>query len=129
GLPCILLLCYELYASYKGSVSAEFLRLQQRRRERKEESVAVSFEEWQAIRKQNRFGLRVIAFALVFIASLLFLLSLLTTKVFWLVFRIDSVNLLCTSIPYINSRKIKLTNPHYDQIGREQRSRQDILAD
>ncbi|WP_127125322.1 sodium:solute symporter family protein [Pseudoflavitalea rhizosphaerae] len=106
-LPAILLVLYELYAASKGSVSTEYADMQQRKLRRKQEAVAVSEEELSAVRRQNKFGLRIIAFSLAFTAVLLFVLSALTSKASGMVSGIATVILVLALIPWFNSRKIK----------------------
>lgn len=106
-LPAILLVLYELYAASKGSVSTEYADMQQRKLRRKQEAVAVSEEELSAVRRQNKFGLRIIAFSLAFTAVLLFVLSVLTSKASGMVAGIATVILVLALIPWFNSRKIK----------------------
>ncbi|QEC44743.1 sodium:solute symporter family protein [Pseudobacter ginsenosidimutans] len=107
-LPAILLVIYELYAASKGSISLEYADMQQRKLRRKQEAVAVSEEELSAVRRQNKFGLRIIAFSLAFTAVLLYVLSALTTKASGMVAGIATVILVLALIPWFNSRKIKV---------------------
>ena len=106
-LPAILLVIYELYAASKGSVSNEYADMQQRKLRRKQEAVVVSEEELSAVRRQNKFGLRIIAFSLAFTAVLLYVLSALTTKASGMVAGIATVILVLALIPWFNSKKIK----------------------
>jgi SSS family solute:Na+ symporter len=108
GLPFVMLALYELYARYRGTTSKEYVHLQTQKALRKEMVQQTSAEEAFEIKKQNKFGLRVIAFALAFIAVLLFILSLLTTTGSLLVAGIAMIILLCSIIPYRGSRKIIL---------------------
>ncbi|WP_316793363.1 sodium:solute symporter family protein [Pedobacter frigoris] len=107
GLPFLLLLGYEIYARYKKFTSYEYQQLEVRKAQRKAAGpVAVSEEEAIAIKKQNRFGLCMIAFSLSFIAVLLLILSMLTTKGNWMVAGIASVILISSVIPYRASKKV-----------------------
>jgi SSS family transporter len=107
GLPALLLITYEIYAASKGWVSKEWLDMNERKAKRKEEApVAVNLEEEIAVKKQNQFGLRMIAFSLAFIAVLLFLLCLLTKKGTGMVAGIASMILLSAIIPWRASRKV-----------------------
>lgn len=106
ALPCVLLLIYELYAASKGWISEEYQQLQERRIARKAEIVEVDEKEALEIRRQNRFGLKVIAFALAFIALLLYVLCAFTAKGTILVAGIATVILLCSLIPFFASRKV-----------------------
>ncbi len=104
-LPSVLLLAYELYAASKGWVSEEYLKLQERRAIRKAAIQEVDEEEASAIRRQNKFGLKVIAFSLAFIAFLLYLLCAFTAKGTALVAGIATLILLCSLIPFRASGK------------------------
>lgn len=109
GLPFIMLALYELYARYKNLSNTDYVLYQQRKAQRKEEALEASAEEAYEIKKQNKFGLQVIAFALAFIAVLLFILSLLTTSGAGIVAVIACVILLCAFIPFRASRKVQLS--------------------
>ena len=108
GLPCILLLGYELFAAYKGNISREYLQLQEHKAIRKAKIEQVDEDELLAIRRQNKFGLKVISFSLVFIALLLYILCAFTNKGTTLVVVIASIILLCSLIPFLGSRKISV---------------------
>jgi len=108
GLPCILLLGYELFAAYKGNISREYLQLQEHKAIRKAKIEQVDEDELLAIRRQNKFGLKVISFSLVFIALLLYILCAFTNKGTALVVVIASIILLCSLIPFLGSRKISV---------------------
>lgn len=108
ALPAILLLIYELYAASKGMISMEYIDMQQRRAKRKETAVVMSDEEQAMIRKQNKFGLRIISFSLAFTAVLLYVLSALTAKASSLVAVIATVILLLALIPFRGSLKINV---------------------
>ncbi|KAA8481525.1 SSS family transporter [Arcticibacter tournemirensis] len=105
-LPCILLLLYEVYAASKGWISEEYQQLQDRRAAQKTEVAEIDATEALEIKRQNRFGLQVIAFALAFIALLLYVLCAFTTKGTILVAGIATVILLCSLIPFFASRKV-----------------------
>lgn len=105
-LPCILLLGYEMYATYKGWISEEYIQFQKMKAIRKEAVENVDEVEALEIKRQNKFGLTVIAFSLAFIALLLYLLCAFTTKGTSLVAGIASVILLCSIFPWIASRKV-----------------------
>lgn len=108
GLPFVLLALYELYGYYKGrGASAEYKMLQEHRAKRKIEAVAVSEEEAGLIRKQNKFGLNVIAFSLSFIAVLLYALCFFAAGSAALVAIIATVILGCSLIPFRAARKVK----------------------
>ncbi len=105
-LPFILLLCYELYARYKGQISQEYEDLQKHRALKKMEVQEMDEEEILALRKQNRFGLSMIAFSLVFIAFLLYGLCFVSPKDMMLVGSIATVVLISAIVPWRASRKV-----------------------
>lgn len=108
GLPFLMLALYEIYAAYKGTISNEYLELQQTRAQRKAAPVEVTAEEAFQIRKQNRFGLNVIAFSLSFIAVLLYVLCFFSGGSAALVAGIATIILLSSLIPLRAARKVKL---------------------
>ena len=65
-------------------------------------------EEALEIKRQNKFGLQVIAGALLFTSLILFVLSTFTTSGAGITATIAGVVLLATWIPYSASRKINL---------------------
>lgn len=79
-LPTFLLLIHELYSILKGKISAEYVQLQQKKLMHKMEIKEFDEKEAIAIQQQNKFGLKVISFSLAFIALLLYILSVFTTK-------------------------------------------------
>lgn len=107
GLPFLLLVIYEIIAASKNKVSEEYLEMKARNAKRKAEAAReINQEEQIAIKKQNRFGLQMISFSLCFIALLLFILSMLTTKASGMVASISVIILICAFIPYRASRKV-----------------------
>lgn len=108
GLPFLMLAIYEWFISPKKQASAEYNAFQESKAKRKESALQMNEEEAYEIKKQNRFGLRVIAFALAFIAVLMFVLSLLTTAGSGMVAGIAVLILLSAIIPWTASRKVKL---------------------
>ncbi|MGN6420757.1 MAG: sodium:solute symporter family protein [Pseudobacter sp.] len=107
GLPFLMLAIYEWVISKKQN-SPEYNAFQVSKAKRKESALQMNEEEAFEIKKQNRFGLRVIAFALAFIAVLMFVLSLLTTAGSAMVAGIAVLILLSAIIPFMASRKVKL---------------------
>lgn len=105
-LPSAMLIGYELYAMYKGKTSAEYVAFQDNRIRRKQQALETTDEEAFLIRKQNKFGLKVIAFALFFISVLLYILSGITAKGGGIVAGISTVILLSALIPFFKARKI-----------------------
>lgn len=105
-LPCILLLAYELYAAYKKTYSQEYLDLKKKIAIRKTVFKEVDVEEALEIKRQNKFGLQVIAFSLSFIAVLLYILCAFTSKGTELVAGIATFILLTSIIPLKASMKV-----------------------
>ncbi|MRG48874.1 sodium transporter [Chitinophaga sp. SYP-B3965] len=108
GLPFIMLALYEIYAYYKGRTSEEYLHLKTLKAERKASPVLVTVEEAFEIQKQNKFGLKVIAFSLCFIAVLLYVLCFFSAGSASLVAGIATVILLSSLIPLRAAGKVKL---------------------
>jgi len=106
GLPFIMLVVYELLASFRIKESPEYEQFMLTRARRKRIAQQVNEKEAYEIRKQNKFGLQVISFSLAFIALLLFLLSLFTSNGTAMVTGIATLILLAAIIPYRSSRKI-----------------------
>ncbi|PQA54016.1 sodium:solute symporter family protein [Siphonobacter curvatus] len=104
GLPLLLLLTYELYARSKGWIAEEYEGYLRTRSAKKAEAQAE--EESYEIKKQNQFGLQVIAGSLVFVALMLGILSLLTPSGAGITAGIAVVVLLGALIPWQASRKI-----------------------
>lgn len=79
GLPLLLLLVYEWYQRTRRVACTDYTRYIAERQAAKEEAQAIDPEEAYAIKKQNHFGLQVIAFSLLFTALMLFGLSFIAT--------------------------------------------------
>jgi SSS family solute:Na+ symporter len=115
GLPFLLLVLNEAYGWRKGLVSEEYVALRRLMKERKSAIAAMNgtatvgeaaaIEETEAIKRQNQFGLKVIAFSLAFIALLLYILSLFTTKGTGLVDAVATLILAIAVIPFIAARR------------------------
>lgn len=109
GLPLILLLAYELWARSKHIIAPEYLTYQVSREQKRIESLEEATpEEAMEIKKQNRFGLQVIAGALLFTAIILLVLSTFTESGARITAAIAGVILISATIPYNAARKIKL---------------------
>lgn len=79
--PVFLLLAYEIWMRYRNLISQDYIIYQVHKLTIKaESSLEIDREEEANIRKQNIFGLKVISFSLFFIALLLYILSIITTK-------------------------------------------------
>ncbi|MBE7179525.1 MAG: sodium transporter, partial [Mucilaginibacter polytrichastri] len=111
GLPLLLLACYELYARSKNITAPEYEQYLREKTIKKAE--ALIGEESYEIKKQNKFGLQVIAGSLVFVALMLFALSFFTTNGALITGVIGGIVLLGAIIPWRASKKIhpEHTNP------------------
>lgn len=108
GLPLLLLLAYELWARSKSIVADEYAIYILSRNQRKQEAVVADPAEALEIQKQNRFGLQVIAGALLFTAVMLFILSVLTTDGTLVTAGVATVVLISAAIPFSAARKVRL---------------------
>lgn len=109
GLPLLLLLAYELWARSKDLIANEYTIYMLSKDQRKQEAAAADPEEELEIKKQNRFGLQVIAGALLFTAVMLFILSFLTTDGTLVTAGVAVVVLLSAAIPFSAARKVSLS--------------------
>jgi SSS family solute:Na+ symporter len=109
GLPLLLLAAYELWARSKHVIADEYTIYKLSRDQRKQNAVEMDPEEALEIEKQNRFGLQVIAAALLFTAVMLFILSFLTTDGKLVTAGVAVVVLVSALIPFNAARKVKLT--------------------
>lgn len=109
GLPLLLLAAYELWARSKDMIAEEYTIYTLSRDQRKRDAVEMDAEEALEIKKQNRFGLQVIAAALLFTAVMLFILSFLTTEGTLVTAGVAVVVLISALIPFSAARKVKLT--------------------
>ncbi|WP_291906418.1 sodium:solute symporter family protein [Chitinophaga sp. CB10] len=108
GLPLLLLGLYEFVLAARKGPAVDYTNYQAFRRQQKAAAAAQPAEEAAAIRRQNIFGLRVIAFALAFTALLLFILCGLAATGKVLVAIIATVVLLAAGIPLAALRKLTL---------------------
>jgi SSS family transporter len=106
GLPVLLLLAYELYAASQKRVSDQYTAMQDRKAVRKAIPLIVNEAEQAEIKKQNIFGLKMIAFSLAFIAVLLYVLCCFTTKGTYMVAGIATL-ILCSSLVPLNAVRVK----------------------
>jgi beta-galactosidase len=108
GLPLLLLAGYEWYARSREKTAAEYPAYLAEKTARKATQVAEGTEEALEARKQNRFGLRVIAGSLVFVAVVLFGLSALATSGGGITAGIAVVVLLGALIPWRAARRVSV---------------------
>lgn len=79
-LPLLLLLMYEFIISKRNVVSRDYVDYRLYKADKKAHATQISEEEHAAIKAQNKFGLKMIAFSLVFIAVLLLILAYITSS-------------------------------------------------
>ncbi|MVM39786.1 sodium transporter [Spirosoma sp. HMF3257] len=108
GLPLMLLLSYELWARSKDAVASEYYQYLIARQQKRDDAQAELPEEALAIRKQNRFGLQVIAGSLIFTAFMLGGLSTFAEVGGGITACLGGVILLAALIPYRASQRVKL---------------------
>jgi solute:Na+ symporter, SSS family len=97
GLPLLLLFFYEIF---EKKISQEYKNYLTFKEKQAIASLKINEEEKQATEQQNRFGLKVIAFSLVFTALMLFGLSLLTTSGVGITAGISVIVLFSALIPW-----------------------------
>lgn len=110
GFPFLMLLGYELWARSKESVAQEYYQYLIARQQKRDNAQTESPEEALAVRKQNRFGLRVIAGSLVFTALMLCGLSFLTTQGAGITAVISGVVLVLALIPWRAAQRVQLSS-------------------
>jgi SSS family solute:Na+ symporter len=116
GLPLSLLLIFELWARSKNYIAAEYISyLETREQKRVDALLDVDPEEAVEIRRQNRFGLQVIAGALLFTAIMLFILSFLASSGAGITAGIAAVVLISALIPFVASRKVGVETVQTEQ--------------
>lgn len=114
GIPLLLLLAYELWAKSRNITAQEYTDYQtEREQKRIDNLIGASPEEALEIKRQNRFGLQVIAGALIFTSLILFVLSTFTTSGSGITMSIAAVILLAAWIPFSASNKLK---PEEEQV-------------
>ena len=104
GLPLILLTAYEVYARYKNLIAPEYENYITQKTIKKAEALVQ--EEAIEVKRQNKFGLKVIAGSLAFVAVMLLALSLFTTSGSGVTAAIGVVILLSAVIPWRASQKV-----------------------
>ncbi|MFT4093269.1 MAG: Na+:solute symporter [Niabella sp.] len=104
-LPLVMLIIYKLWVRKKMVTSIDYEDYLKYRLAKKAAAVHIDEEERQAIKKQNVFGLKMIAFSLLFMSVLLLILAFITTKGGNLVAAIAVAIMLGAVIPWRASRK------------------------
>jgi hypothetical protein len=106
GIPLILLITNELRGYYKGYISPQYLDFQVLKNTRITQKANLTEEEISESLQQNKFGLKITAFALAFTAFLLMILGLVTGQNISLLSSIAFIILFLSVIPWRASQKI-----------------------
>jgi Na+/proline symporter len=107
GIPLLMLLINELFFSSKVSEEYKAYTIKKAaRKEKAEQTKADKYERLQ-IKKQNQFGLKIIAFSLLVTAMILFVLSTLTSSGSSITAVVGVVVLLTALIPWQAALKLK----------------------
>ncbi len=104
-LPLILLLIYDFIFARKQSTSEDYQLYLNYKSEKKVVAMQMDAKEMAIIRTQNKFGLRMIAFSLLFTGLLLLVLSLITPHSKGLVLVIAILIMIGAIIPWRVSKK------------------------
>ncbi|GGH72193.1 SSS family transporter [Filimonas zeae] len=107
GLPLLLLLLNEWYQRNRLAACTDYTRYIGEQREATKEAQSIDPQEAYAIKKQNHFGLQVIAFSLLFTALMLFGLSFIATTGRTLTAGIAVAILFAAIIPLLAARRSK----------------------
>ncbi|GAB3420539.1 sodium:solute symporter family protein [Niabella aquatica] len=99
-LPLVMLIIYELWMKKKTATSADYEDYLEYRAAKKAAAVQIDESEKLAIKKQNVFGLKMIAFSLLFMSVLMLILSFITSKGGGLVAAIAVAIMLGAVIPW-----------------------------
>ena len=116
GLPLLLLAGYELYARSREKTAAEYPAYLAAQQERRTTSNEQQTTESLEARKQNRFGLRVIAGSLVFVAVMLAGLSALATSGRGITALLAAVVLAGARIPWRAARRVRVGSTGSHQV-------------
>ncbi|MCF6405024.1 Na+:solute symporter [Chitinophaga filiformis] len=111
-LPVVMLVVHEFILSVGKAPANDYLQYRLFRQQQRKEAAEQSAEEAGAIRRQNLFGLRVIAFALAFTALLLYILCILAASGKMLVGSIATVVLITAVVPLIAIRRLNNREKH-----------------
>jgi SSS family transporter len=109
GLPVLLLLLNELYQISRISASQDYVEYVEATKIRKDQKAALTAdpEEVLQVKRQNQFGLKIIAFSLLVTAIMLFILSGITPTGQQVTFITGAGILLIALIPWISSQRVK----------------------
>ncbi|WP_285057038.1 sodium:solute symporter family protein [Pedobacter ginsengisoli] len=107
GIPVLMLVINELFFADKSEASADYLNYKEVKARHKAGAVAraADIEEIILTRKQNQFGLKIIAFSLLVTALILFVLCLITPVGKVPTGIVGGLVLLISVIPWLASRK------------------------
>ncbi|WP_276347243.1 sodium:solute symporter family protein [Daejeonella sp. JGW-45] len=106
GVPLMLLIANEIRTYYAGYISPRYIEFRRLKSSRKVQQDNLTEEEIRQSLQQNKFGLKITAFALAFTAFLLLLLGLITGKNLDLLGSIAALILILAWIPWRASAKI-----------------------
>jgi SSS family solute:Na+ symporter len=108
GVPLLMLIVCEIFASKKITESKDYLNYTEIKATRKSESIALSLDQEEIIltKKQNHFGLKIIAFSLLITALILFALSAITPIGKTVTGIVGAIVFLASVIPWMASKKV-----------------------
>ena len=106
GVPLLLLIANEIRAYYANYLSPQYLEFQAYKSSRKLQKDNLSDEEISESLQQNKFGLKITAFALAFTALLLLILGLITKDNVGLLGTIAALIFVLAIIPWRASKRI-----------------------
>jgi len=115
-LPLVLLLAYELYARANQKIAEEYEPYLATKAARKAQAMLENEEESLEIKRQNRFGMQVIAGALMFVAVVLFGLSAFATSGGMFTAGIAVAVLLGAIIPWRAARRITVIGEKIEEV-------------
>jgi len=109
GIPVLLLLINELIQMRKLSETPDYLRYETSKKERKDakDLILADLDEVIQVKRQNQFGLKIIAFSLLVTAITLFVLSALTPSGKGITFITGAGILSVSLVPWLSSLKVK----------------------
>ena len=108
GVPLVLLIANEIKAYYANYLSPQYLEFQAFKSSRKVQKDNITDQEISESLQQNKFGLKITAFALAFTALLLLVLGLITGDNFGLLGSIAALVFVLAIIPWRASKRIKI---------------------
>jgi len=108
GVPLVLLIANEIKAYYANYLSPQYLEFQAFKSSRKVQKDNLTDQEISESLQQNKFGLKITAFALAFTALLLLVLGLITGDNFGLLGSIAALVFVLAIIPWRASKMIKI---------------------